>query len=58
MGHTYRRGGDKKYFDDYNAYSESEKKYRNHKEEKRINAALKLRDVRALSQEDEDEEDY
>ncbi|AGS81167.1 hypothetical protein [Caulobacter phage Cr30] len=57
MGKSWKKSGDSRYYDDYNAYSRNEVEYRKHKQEKRINAALHSKNIDSLIDED-DEEDW
>lgn len=58
MGKSFRRGGDSRYYDDYNAYSKNEVEYRKHKQEKRINAAIHSKDIDSLIGDDDYDDDY
>lgn len=53
MGRSFRRNNDSRYNDDYDAYSRAEKEYREHKKEKRLNAALKTKRIDLLVDEDD-----
>jgi hypothetical protein len=55
MGKSWKRGGDRKFSDDLAVYSKNEIEYREHKKEKRIIGALKTKNVNALYEPDEED---
>lgn len=57
MGKSYRNGSDSRYYDDYTVYSKNEIDSRNHKKEKRVNAALRSQDISGLIDPDDDFEE-
>lgn len=57
MAKSWRRGAGRTYQDDYEIYSKNEIEYREHKKEKRTQAALKSKNINALVDDDEDYEE-
>jgi hypothetical protein len=57
MSKSFRNRSERYFSDDYEIYSKNEKEYRAHKQEKRIQSALKSKNIHALYEDDYDEED-
>lgn len=57
MGKSWRKNSDRYFKEDLTIYSKNEQEYRRHKSEKRLNAALKSKDLSSLPDTDFDDED-